>query len=60
MKFGFFSKNKAKKDSFSEFFRHAPKEEKERVFLEVAKKASADQRELLKEYERKLHATHAR
>jgi hypothetical protein len=60
MNFNFFSKNKAKKDSFSEFFRHAPKEEKERVFREVAKEASADQRKLLKEYERKLQSTHAR
>ncbi len=58
MKFQFFSKKTPKKDSFSDFFRHASKEEKVRVFREVAREASEDQRKLLKEYERKLGVAH--
>ena len=46
-----------KNDPVSDFFRHASKEEKVRVFREVARAASEDQRKLLKEYERKLGAT---
>ncbi len=50
-----FFKNKGKKaDPVSDFFRHASEEEKVRVFREVAREASEDQRKLLKEYERKL------
>ena len=58
MKFSFFAKKKEKKDSFSEFFRHASKKEKEKVLREVAKKASEDQRELLRKYDEQL--SHAR
>lgn len=54
-----FTKKEQKKDSFSEFFRHASKEEKVRVFREVTKEASEDQRKLLKEYDRKLGVTKA-
>ena len=48
-----------KVDPVSEFFRHASKDEKVRVFREAAQEASDDQRQLLKEYEQKLGATHA-
>jgi hypothetical protein len=58
MKIPFLSKKEPKKSSFSEFFRHASKEEKVRVFREVAREASEDQRKLLREYERKLGVTH--
>lgn len=54
-----FTKETKKIDPVSEFFRHASKEEKERVFREVAKEASEDQRKLLKEYDKKLRAKHA-
>lgn len=60
MKFNPFVKKEQKKDSFSEFFRHAPKEEKLKVFREVAKAASEDQRKLLREYDRKLGTTQTR
>ena len=53
------SSKEKKKDSISDFFRHASQEEKERVFREVAKEASEDQRKLLKEYDKKLRAKHA-
>lgn len=60
MKPQFSSKKAPKKDSISNFFRHASKEKKVRVFREVAREASEDQRKLLKEYERKLEVTPTR
>lgn len=48
-----------KTDRVSDFFRHASKEEKIRVFREAAREASRDQRELLKEYDKKLKTTQA-
>lgn len=60
MKLNPFAKKEQKRDSFSGFFRHASKEEKLKVFREVAKEASEDQRKLLREYDRKLGATRAR
>lgn len=56
--FGLFKKKEAKSDKVSDFFYRASQEEKEAVFLEVAKKASEDQRELLKKYDEQL--SHAR
>ena len=54
----FFSLFKGKKrieeDGFSDFFHRASKSEKEAVLLEVAKKASQDQRDLLKKYDEQL------
>lgn len=47
-------------DSISDFFRNASKEEKIKLFREVAKEASEDQRKLLREYDRKIKAAHAR
>lgn len=52
--FGLFKKKETTSDKVSDFFYRASKEEKEAVFLEVAKKASADQRELLKKYDKQL------
>jgi TRAP-type C4-dicarboxylate transport system substrate-binding protein len=49
-----FKKKEAKSDKVSDFFYRASKEEKKAVFLEVAKEASADQRELLKKYDEQL------
>ena len=53
--FSFFSPIKVKKTTstsdFSRFFREASSGEKKRVFMEVARKASADQREILKSAE---------
>lgn len=56
--FGLFKKKEAKSDKISDFFYRASKEEKKAVFLEVAKKASEDQRALLKKYDEQL--SHAR
>lgn len=41
-------KKEDKSSYFSKFFREAPSGEKKRVFLEVAKKASDEQREVIK------------
>ncbi len=42
------SKNTSKPSSdFSHFFREASSREKKKVFMDVARKASADQRELI-------------
>lgn len=53
--FSFFKSRKSKKTAstsdFSRFFREASSGEKKRVFMEVARKASADQREVLKSVE---------
>ena len=56
--FGLFRKKEAKADTVSDFFYRASAEEKKAVFLEVAKKASEDQRELLKRYDEQV--SHAR
>ena len=40
--------------SFSDFFRYASKEEKEKLFLEVAREASEDQREILRRFDEKF------
>ncbi len=60
MKIPFFSKNKPRTDSFSEFFRHASREEKEHMFREVAKEANADQQKVLEEYDQKIQVLNAR
>lgn len=57
-----FKRKQPKTDPVADFFLHTSKEEKEKVLLEIAKNASEDQRELLREYERKidLKISHAR
>lgn len=42
------------KDTFSDFFHNAPKEEKISVFTKAAKEANKDQRELVKKANLKL------
>ncbi|MDP4007737.1 MAG: hypothetical protein Q8P68_00940 [Candidatus Peregrinibacteria bacterium] len=42
------------KDTFSDFFYNAPKEEKISVFTKAAKEANRDQRELVKKANLKL------
>lgn len=39
--------NQGSDSEFSRFFREAPSREKKRVYMEVARKASADQRKVL-------------
>lgn len=56
--FGLFKRKDEKSDKIADFFYRASKEEKKAVFLEVAKRASEDQRELLKKYDEQL--SHAR
>jgi len=51
---GLFKKKEVKTDKVSDFFYRASKSEKEAVLLEVAKKASQDQRDLLKKYDEQL------
>mgnify|MGYP006914139859 CR=1 FL=1 len=52
--FDLFRRKRDVSDRVSAFFRDASQKEKERVFLEVARKANNDQRELLREYDRKF------
>lgn len=43
-------KGKGSDSDFSTFFREAPKEAKEKLLLEVARKANQDQREIVERY----------
>ncbi len=51
---GLFKKKEVKSDKVSDFFYRSSQQEKEAVFLQVAKEASADQRALLKKYDKQL------
>lgn len=43
-------KGKGNNSDFSTFFREVPKEAKEKLLLEVARKANQDQREIVERY----------
>lgn len=59
--FGLFRKKERKSDKVSDFFYRASEKEKKDLLLEVAKKASQDQRDLLKKYDEQLsRLSHAR
>ena len=47
-------KQKAGTTDFSDFFRHASKQEKIKVFREVLRGANEDQRKLVERYEREI------
>ena len=49
----FTKKSKPSSSDFSDFFRKASSREKRRVFLDVARKASAEQREVIRHSELK-------
>lgn len=53
----FFTKAKEpKKREFADLFLHTSEEEQKAIFLEMAKKASQRQKDLLKKYEEQLSA----